>query len=350
MRARFNIRSAGLLFLVGGFMVPSSADAADFYAGRDIELIIGSAPGGGYDTYARLLARHLPNHIAGKPNIIAKNMPGAGSSKAAMYIYSVAAKDGTAIAGIFPGAIVEPLLYGRTELQYDPTKFTYLASADSGTRICMTMAGSPTKTLHDAKKRTTVIGASQAGGSTRDYAAMLNNLVGTKFEIIAGYKGSSAILFAMERNEVEGMCGFDWTSFQAQRPDWVREGKVNILVQVGPDPEPDLIQRKVPEVWTFLKDENARQIVELVVAQQTFGRPYVAPPGTPEAQTAILRNAFSAALADRNLSADAQKARLAINPASGKKVQDLVKKLYEAPKSVVRQAQEAMGISGKQDG
>jgi tripartite-type tricarboxylate transporter receptor subunit TctC len=326
-----------------------AVQAADFYAGKNIDLVIGSAPGGGYDTYGRLMGRYIGKYIPGKPTIVPRNMPGAGSGKAASFIYEVAPKDGTAIAGIFPGAVVGPLLDDRMQnVQYKPTKFNYLASADSGTRVCATMKSTPIKTFEDAQKMKTTVGASQAGGSTRDYAVMLNNLAGAKFDVIAGYKGSHPILLAMERGEVSGLCGLDWTSFKTQKPDWIRDKQINVLIQVGPDPEPELTKMGVPEVWKYLKTEEDRKVVELIVAQQVFGRPYIAPPGTPKDRVEILRKAFDSALHDKKLLAEAEKMRLSIKPASGEKVQDLVAKLYKTPKSIVQRAKDAMAVGASE--
>lgn len=324
--------------------VGTAAQAADFYKDKNIELVVGSSPGGGYDVYARLIARHIDRYIPGKPTIITQNMPGGGSGKAATYIYEVAPKDGTVIGGLFPGAIIGPLLDTRVKVHYDPTKLVYLGSADSGTRVCATMSTSPIKTFTDAQKTKTIVGASAAGGSTRDYAVLLNKLAGAKFEVVAGYKGSADILLAVERDEVNGLCGFDWTSFKTQKPDWIRDRKINVLVQVGPEPEPELTKMGVPEIWKFLKNEDDRKVVELIVAQQVFGRPYVVPPGTPKDRVEILRNAFTAVLKDKKLLAESDKSRLSITPASGRKVQDLVTKLYASPKSVVQRAKDVMSV------
>jgi tripartite-type tricarboxylate transporter receptor subunit TctC len=182
------------------------APATDFYAGKTIDFIIGSNPGGGYDIYARTLARHMVRHIPGNPVIVPKNMVGAGSAKAAAYMQSVAARDGTVLGAVFPGALMEPLLGDRAKAQYDPPKFQYIGTADNGTRLCAIWHGSQTKTLEDAQKRKTILGASQAGGSSRDYGYMHNHLNGTQFEIVSGYKGSVDIMLAIERGEVDGMC------------------------------------------------------------------------------------------------------------------------------------------------
>jgi tripartite-type tricarboxylate transporter receptor subunit TctC len=328
-------------FVAAG-LVGAPAQAADFYAGKTIELIIGGDVGGGYDIYARTLARHLPRHIPGSPTIVPKNLPGAGSGRAAAQIASVAPKDGTSIGAIFPGVIVAPLLEARAQSLFDPTKLTYLASADSGTRICATFHTSKIKTFEDAQKNKGIFGASAAGGSTRDYAAFLKKLVGMQAEIVSGYKGTADLMLAMERGEVDGLCGLDWSSAKSQKPDWLRDKKLNILIQMGVEADPELTQMGVPDVWKFVKDEETRQVIELIVAQQIFGRPYIAPPGAAPEQVKTLRAAFMATMQDKQFLEEAEKARIDIAPSSGEKVQDVVLKLYAAPKHIVDKAKDAI--------
>jgi tripartite-type tricarboxylate transporter receptor subunit TctC len=322
-----------------GTATPSPA--ADFYAGKTINFIIGGNPGGGYDTYARTVARHLADHIPGNPNIVPQNMPGAGSGKAAQYIFAVAPKDGTAIGALYPGAIVGPLLDDQTHWHFEPTKFNYIGSADSGTRLCMTWKTSKIKTFEDAQKQKVIMGASQAGGSTRDYAYLLNHMAGAKFDVVSGYKGSVDILLAMERGEVQGLCGFDWSSLLAQRPEWVKNHSLNLILQMGVEPNKKLLKEGVPEVWKYLTSDDDRQAIELVVSQQVFGRPYILPPGTPEARVKTLRAAFDATMKDKKLLADAKKSRIIIDPTSGAKAQALVEKLYATPKRIVDKAKSA---------
>src|SRR5215470_16141134 len=207
--------------------------AADFYAGKTIEMIVGSDVGGGYDTYTRAIARHIGRHLPGNPSVVVKNMPGAGSGRAAAYLYSVAPKDGTSIAAPFPGIVLSPLLDDRQETAFDPAKFTYIGTADNGTRLCATFAASKTKTFDDALRQKTRMGASGLGASTRDYVLFKKKTTDVQFELVMGYKGSADILLAMERGEIDGLCGWDWTSVKSQRPDWIRDGKLNVLVQVG---------------------------------------------------------------------------------------------------------------------
>jgi tripartite-type tricarboxylate transporter receptor subunit TctC len=325
------VAAAALLTYAG------SEAAEDFYAGKTIKFIIGSNPGGGYDIYARTLAEHLVRHLPGNPEIVPMNMPGAGSAKAASYMATIAAKDGTEIGAIFPGAVMEPLLES-TKFSYDPSTFQYLGTLDNSTRLCVTYQTSKTKTFGDAQKRKTVIGASQAGGSTRDYAYMLNNLAGAKFDIVSGYKGSVDILIALERGEVEGLCGYDWSSLRAQRPDWVRDHKVNYLLQVGAEPQVSLTRMGVPSIWKFITDPQDRQVAQLIVSQQMFGRPYLAPAGTPPDRVATLRRAFAATIKDPEFLADAKKTQIDIEPLPGEQVQQVVEKLFASPRSVVERA------------
>ncbi len=321
-----------------GVSLPASA--ADYYAGKTIEWTVGSDAGGGYDIYSRTIARHLPKYIPGSPTIIVKNLPGAGSGRAATYIATVAPKDGTAIGMIFPGAVVGPLLEEGQKPQYDPTKFVYLATADSGTRVCATYATSKVKSFADAQKQKANMGASAAGGSTRDYVNMLRKAAGAQFELVTGYKGTAEIGLAVERGEVDGLCGWDWSSLKSQKSDWLRDKKLNILVQTALEPEPELTKLGVPTMWEFIKKEDDKKAAELVVSQQVFGRPVIAPPGTTPDAVKILREGLSKVLADKDFLADAEKAKIDINPLDGAKVQEVVEKAYASPPAVVARAKE----------
>jgi tripartite-type tricarboxylate transporter receptor subunit TctC len=274
--------------------------------------------------------------------MVVKNMPGAGSGRAAGYINSVAPKDGTSVAAIFPGAVMGPLLDERAERLFDPTKFTFIGTADSGTRVCATFHSSATKSFEDALRLKTRMGSSALGASTRDYVVFKRKTTGVMFDLVMGYKGSADILLAMERGEVDGLCGWDWSSVKSQRADWVRDGKLNLLVQVGLDPDAELTRLKVPPLWSFIKSDDDRKAAELIVSQQQFQRPYIAPPGVPAEQAATLRAAFDATMRDPQFLEDAAKTRIDINALSGAKVQELVEKIYATPKSVVERAKEIL--------
>ena len=329
---------ASVLLLCAAFSL-SAASAADYYTGKKVDFVIGSDAGGGYDIYARNIGKHLGRFLPGNPTVIPRNMPGAGSGTAAASLFRLSAKDGTVIGALFPGVIVGPLFDDRPQNLFDPNKFQYLGTADSGIRVCITGPMSKVKTFEDAQKQKTVIGASAAGGSTRDYAAFHKNAAGAQFEIVSGYKGTADILLAIERGEVDGLCGLDWTSLKSQRPTWLADKTVNILVQDGIETDHELDALGVPSIWKYIA-ESDKAPVELIVSQQVFGRPYVAPPGVPAEQVQMLRDAFESVLKDEAFLADAKVARLDISPLRGEKVQDVVAKLYAAPKEVVQRAKQ----------
>lgn len=316
----------------------SSARAADYYAGKTISFLVGGNPGGGYDVYVRAIARHLPKHIPGAPQIIVRNQPGAGSGAAAATIFATAPKDGTWIGALFPGVIIGPILDPKSRVTFVPTKFHYVASADSGTRVCITGEKSKIKTMKDAIENRTIMGASAAGGSSRDYAYMLVHTTGAKFDVVSGYKGTVDIFVAMERGELDGVCGLDWTSLKAQRPQWVRDKTANILVQTGLRPDAELTALGVPSAFDFISKDEDRKAIELIVSQQVFGRPYVLAPETPADAIKILRTAFMSVFSDKAFLADATRSRIDINPTSGEDVQRLVTRIFATPKDVIDRA------------
>jgi tripartite-type tricarboxylate transporter receptor subunit TctC len=318
------------------------ASAADYYAGKTIELLVGAPPGGGYDIYARAVARHFGRHIPGTPTIVVKNMPGAGSAKAAQYIQSIAPKDGTALAGVMPGAIMGPLLDDRTSPMFDPTKIRYVGTANSGTRVCATLKGSKIGSFADAQKVKAKFGGSSPNDSTYEYGYLHKHTSGAIYDMVSGYRGTNEMALAMERGEIDGLCGWDWSSLKSQKPDWLRDGKANVLLQVSIDPHPELTKMGVPTVFEFVKDAEARKVVELVISQTVFHRSYIAPPETPPAQIEVLRKAFDATMADKEFLADAEKTRVDIDPLSGAKVQEVVAKLYAAPPAIVERARKAI--------
>jgi tripartite-type tricarboxylate transporter receptor subunit TctC len=318
------------------------AHAADYYAGKNIDFLVGADAGGGYDIYARVVARHWGKYIPGHPNFIVRNMPGAGSGRAAVYVSTVAPKDGTAIAAIMPGAIVGPLLDDKPQTGFDPTKVQYLGTADSGVRVCVTMKTSKIKTFGDALEQKTVVGATGGNGSSGDYAYLHKHTSGAKFDVVPGYQGTVEIGLAMERGELDGVCGWDWSSVKSQKPDWFTNNKVNVLVQDGLNPDPELTKMGVPSIWNFIKNDDARKIVQLVVSQQVFMRSYIAPPGTPPDQIAMLRTAFDKTVKDKDFLDDAARMHIEIDPLSGTQVQDLVAKIYATPNDIVAQAKRAI--------
>jgi tripartite-type tricarboxylate transporter receptor subunit TctC len=318
------------------------AAAADFYAGKTIEFVVGNYPGGGFDIYARAVARHLARHIPGNPTIVVKNMPGAGSAKAGHYIGTLAPKDGTSIGAVTPGAILAPLLDDKPDSLFNPTKVTWLGTANSGTRICATFALSRTKTFDDALTQKTRMGGVAVGDAVHDYAFLIKRTTGAQIDVVTGYKGTLDLALAMERGEIDGVCGWDWSSAKSQKPDWLRDGKLNLLAQIAPEPNPELTARGAPPIWQYIKDPISLKIAQMVVSQQAFTRPYFMPMGVPAEQVNTLRTAFINMTHDAQFLGDAEKMHIDISPLPGDKVQQLIDKLYATPKDIVERAKKAI--------
>jgi tripartite-type tricarboxylate transporter receptor subunit TctC len=327
-----------LAVLVFAVLPPSSGRSetpAGFYAGKSIELLIGYSPGGGYDTYARTVARHLGKHIPGNPNIVPKNMPGAGSLKLTNYLSNVAAKDGTVFGIIGRGIAMEPLLGGQG-IQFDAKKLNWIGSANNEVSICVSWHTSGVKTWDDLLRKELIVGGTGSGADTDTFPLVLKNVFGAKIKLISGYPGGNDILLAMERGEVGGRCGWSWSSVKAKRSAWVKDGKVNILLQMSLAKHNDI--PKVPLVMDLAETDEQRQILKLIFARQVMGRPFVAPPSVPEARVAAVRKAFTDTMNDPEFLAEAKKAKLEINPVSGQEIDALIKDIYAAPKEIAAKA------------
>jgi tripartite-type tricarboxylate transporter receptor subunit TctC len=336
------LAGAGVAFGLLASPALAQSDAAAFYKGRSMDLIIGAAPGGGHDIYARSIARHMPKHIPGEPNIVPKNMPGAGSNKAAAFLYNVAPKDGSVFGAIFPGAVMDPLIGDKSKVQHDPNKFNYLGTANKEVRVCALWHTAPAKTFKDTFTTETILAASAEGGATADYAAVLDAVLGTKFKVVRGYPGTRDMTLAIERGEAHGLCGYAWTSLKTQNADWVRDKKINVILQTALEGDEELNQMGVPMVWDFVKNDDDRKVIELLLAQQVFGRPYVAPPGIPDDRLKVLRTAFTATMKDQGYIAEAKKLGLDTDFGTGEEVQALVQKVYATPKDIVQRLIKSM--------
>jgi tripartite-type tricarboxylate transporter receptor subunit TctC len=309
-------------------------------------VIVGSSAGGGYDIYARLLARHMPRHIPGNPAMVVTNMAGAGSNAAAAYIYNVAPQDGTAIGALQNSAVLDALLdalLGDTRrLRHDATKFVHLGSATIDHYVCIARADAAVKSFQDLLTQELIIGASQPGTSTRDYPAMLNNMTGSRFRLVSGYPGTREITLAIEKDEVKGLCGFSWSSLRAQRPDWLKSGFIRVLVQEHDQGHPEITRLGVPLAVDFARTPENRRVMELIYSSETFGRPYMVSPGVPADRLAALRKAFMATMRDQELLAEAQKLGVVIDPISGEELQALAERIFATPVAIVEQAKRAL--------
>jgi tripartite-type tricarboxylate transporter receptor subunit TctC len=321
--------------------VEAQDSVAQFYRGKTINFVIGANIGGGNDAYARLLARHIGSHIPGAPLVVAQNMPGAGSNKAAAYLYSQASKDGTAIGAIQPGAILQPLLSGQ-KAAHDPSRFNFLGNANNEINLCIARSDAPAKTFRDTFTHEVIMGASADAALPRDIPAMLNNVLGTRLRVIAGYAGSREVMIAVERNEVQGMCGISWASLSMQHSDWIDSGFITILEQDDTKGHPDLVSKGIPVAINFAKSVEDRQVMELIYSQNLYGRPFIIPPGVPRDRVAALRKAFMDAMRDSDLLAEAKKNRLDIDPTSGEDLQALISRLSLLPPAIIERARQSL--------
>jgi tripartite-type tricarboxylate transporter receptor subunit TctC len=312
-------------------------DVDSFYKGRQINMYIGSAVGGGYDAYARLVGRHIGKYIPGNPTVVAFNMPGASGNTAVAHIYNQP-KDGTSIAAIPPGAITKPI-YAERNVRYDFTQLVYLGSANTEVNLCWVRNDAPVRAFEDLLSKELVIGASGEGDSTRDFAAVENNILGTKFRIIMRYAGVREIVLAIDRDEVQGVCGTGVPAMMVQRPAWVAgTGLGKMLVQQNVRGSARLNAMGIPRTADFAKTPEDRQVLELIYAQQQFGRPFVMPPGSPPERSAAIRQAFVQALNDKDLLAEAAKMNLDIDALLGTELQAIVDKIYTTPEAIVKRA------------
>jgi tripartite-type tricarboxylate transporter receptor subunit TctC len=309
----------------------------DFYKGKTVEVYIGYSVGGAYDGYARLIARHMGKHIPGNPTLVPKNMEGAGSLRLANWLYNVAPKDGTVFGTIGRGTAFDPLL-GRGGAQFDATKFSWIGSANDEVSICAAWHTTPINKFEDLLSKEMIVGGTGGSADTDQFPRVLNGVFGTKMKVISGYPGGNDIVLAMERGEVQGRCGWSWSSVEATHPTWVKENKIKILVQLSLEKHPDL--PNVPLIMDFAKTEEQKRILRLIFARQVMGRPYVGPPGIPADRLAALRKAFMDTMKDPEFVAEAEKSQFEITPVTGEQVQKLVEEVYTTPKEVVVKAAE----------
>ena len=332
---------AGALAALALIATPAAAqDVATFYKGKQITIIVGSSAGGGYDTYARMLSRHMSRHIPGQPTFIVQNMPGAGSNVAANYIYNVAPKDGTVIGAYQSGVVLEPLL-GKTPIKHDPSKSIYLGSANDDIYICIARTDSPIAKFEDLLSKELLVSASQSS-STSDYPAVLNAVLGAKFKIITGYAGSREISLAIERGETQGACGLAWPSINVTQPGWFSSGAVKVILQTHEKGHPELNAKGVPLAHTYARNDDERAMLDLFFSQSRFGRPFVVSPEVPKDRVEALRKAFADTMADPQLKAEAEKMKLDVEPVLGAELQALVAKVYASPPAIIARTKKAI--------
>lgn len=307
----------------------SQQSVEDFYRGKKLDMIIGYSSGGTYDLYARLVARYLGNYIPGKPLIVPRNMPGAGSRAAANWVYNVAPKDGTVLATADQSLSLQQAI-GDKRINFDTTKFIYIGNPNIENNTTVAWAASGIKTIDDAKSREVTAGAT--GGSTSSqYPKAMNVLLGTKFKIVLGYPGGNDVNLALERGEVEVRGSNSWTSWKATRPDWIAEHKINILVQIGLAKAVDLPD--IPLLMDLAANEGDRQLLRVLSSSTHIGRPIFTAPGVPAERVEALRKAFDTMTHDPAFIQEAKREKFDIDPSTGASMQQTVDEMMAIPKA-----------------
>jgi tripartite-type tricarboxylate transporter receptor subunit TctC len=325
-----------LLAVAGACATPASAQSSEPFAGKSVSVIIGFGPGGGYDLWGRTVARHIGKHLPGKPNVVAQNMPGAGSYVATSHIYGAAPKDGTVLAIIARDAALGPLT-GAPGARFDATKLSWIGTPTKEHNVCIAFNTAAVKSVGELRDKQLILGDTGPGTGTRSYPKVLNDLLGFKFKLVGGFQSSADVFLAMERGEVEGICE-SLDSINNRRPDWIASKKVNVLLQAGAKPHPTLAG--VPLVFELARNANERQVLEFLYAGQGIGRPFVAPPDLPADRLKLLREAFDRTMRDADFIADVKRNKLELEPEDGEHLEELIRKIYATPKPIIDKVSE----------
>lgn len=329
--------AAALLFALSP-ITPAAADAAeDFYKGKRLRMVIGYTTGGGYDVYARVLARYMGKHIPGNPSIVPQSMPGAGSLVATNWLYNGAPRDGTVIAAINRGIPFEPLTEGQG-VQFDPLKFGWIGSLGKEVNVTVAWHTAKAKTAQDLFTQGLIVAGTGSGSDSAIYPAIMNNLLGAKIKLISGYPGGNEMNLAMERGEVEGRPSPSWSSLRASKPDWVRDKKIVVLWQLSLSKHADLPD--VPLAIEFAKTPEDRQIMEFFFARQEMSRPYLTSQEVPAERLAALRKAFMATTKDPEFIEASKSQDLELDPIDGAEIDKLLAQVFATPKAVITRATE----------
>lgn len=337
---------AQMAIIISGLITtsqPSHSQPGDnFYAGRQISLLIGFGPGGANDVWARMLSRHITKHIPGRPTVIPQNMPGAGGLKLAIHLNNAAPKDGSVFGLINRGIPLEPL-FGNRAAQFDSMKMNWIGSPDKDITVCAARKDAQVQTMGDLFSKQLVVGATGSGADTAIYPEFLAEFLDMKFKTVKGYSGSNEVLLAMERNEVQGICiAYDSLARQPMFTD----GKINVLFQAALEKGAN-VPARVPLAIELAKNAAERQALELFLSRVTLGRPFVAPPSVPVQRIEILRRAFDATMNDVDFVAEAKKVGLTVDSITGERLAQTIADIYRTPKDVVNRVAETLGRVSK---
>ena len=341
---RFRLAAPALAIGWGACLAASAARAADpvadFYSGKSIQLVIGYAPGGGYDIYARALASHMGRHIPGNPSIVVQNMPGAGSIKAANYVYNLAPKDGTAFGGFSRGAFLDPLLGRGDGVQYVAAKYGWLGSISNEVGVCAFRSESGVASWPDMQSKPYVIGSTGAGADSDVFPTVLRRMFHLPMKVVTGYHSAADVVLAITRKEVDGRCGWSWSSMMAWNKDMYQSKAINVALQLATERLAELPD--TPTILEVAGEGEQRAALRLIISRQMMARPYVAPPGIPPERLNALRAAFDATTKDPEFLKDAQRQDLEVRPLSGAQADALIAEIYASPPAVVKLAVDLM--------
>ena len=321
------------LVLAAVVALPAQAQTVeDFYKGKTVTLIAGYSAGGGFDLYSRIISSYLGKYIPGQPRIVVQNMPGAGSLRAASHVYNVSPKDGTVIS-LTRAPVIAPLLGQTASAGFDVAKFTWLGSGASDLTVCALLGNPKVQTMADALKIEHTLGGLGPGSDEDMYTKILRKLLGLKAKLVTGYPGGAEMVLAVERGELDGRCGWAWSSIKISRPEWIRDKKIKILNVLALERSPELPD--VPSIMEFVKEERHKQIFRFVLNAQVLGRPFVAPPGVPEDRANALRKAFEDTMKDETYLAEMKAKKLDVGPIRWQDIPPLLKAFYATPQDVV---------------
>jgi tripartite-type tricarboxylate transporter receptor subunit TctC len=316
------------------------ADAAEtFYRGKTVQVLVGFGPGGGYDLYARTLARYMGKHMPGRPNFVTQNMPGAGSLKVMNYLYNAARKDGTFIGTFARGLVIEPLLGHAKGTAFEATKFNWIGSISNEVSVCAFWHTSGIANWEDMKTKPHKIGGSAAGADSDVFPTVLRKVYDLPMKLITGYSGGGAdINLGMERREVDGRCGWSWSSLMSQSRALYDGKKLNIVIQLALEKHEDL--PNVPLIMDLPASPQDKAAMRLIVSRQSIARPFAAPPGVPPERVKALRDAFDATMKDPEFVKEATRLALEVRPVNGADVDRLIREVYASPPDVIKRASE----------
>jgi tripartite-type tricarboxylate transporter receptor subunit TctC len=332
------------LCLCGAAPAAAQEDVAAFYRGKQLRMVVGTGPGGGYDLFARAVARHIGNHIRGNPTVIVQNQAAAGGLVMVNQLYSLGPKDGSVMAAPINGIPTAPLLEPAAA-RFDAAKLNWIGSTNRETYVAYAWHTAGVRSLADLLQKELIVGATAAGTTLVDFPLVTNKFLGTRFRVVRGYDSTPQINVAMERGEVEGIGGIGWQSVKTTIPQWIAEKKITVIAQYGLHRDPELPD--APTMLELAKTDADRQALTMMFARTEYGRPYFVPPDVPPARVEALRRAFDATMKDPDFVADAAQLQLDLSPATGEEVQALVAKLAATPADISARVRAALDVSGQ---